>query len=285
MTAHYFVHSHFFSKATFLCKIFVSLYSMRIGHIILYVIVFVLFFPFKSQATEKADTLNEQRAINNCKFNAKHLILPGTLIAVGASSLFFSPMEDLDHSMQKDFQELRSNHHSIELDEYLRFLPIATNYALHFTGVKSGYDTREQLLLTATSFVTMYALTQGLKHTIDRKRPDGSDNHSFPSGHVATAFLGAEQLRMNYGTWWGLAGYSVATGTAFLRLYNNRHWFSDVIGAAGIGILSARIGYWLLPWEKCVFGLNKNKSSVNIFAMPTFDTYNSSYGLAMTIQF
>lgn len=255
---------------------------MKTANIINIIIAIFLLFSPCVQATEKNDTL---KVISDCRFNAKHLILPGTLIAVGASSLFFSPMEDLDHSLQKDFQELKSNHHSIKLDEYLRFLPIATNYALHFSGIKSGYDTKEQLLLTATSFVTMYALTQGLKHTIDRKRPDGSDNHSFPSGHVATAFLGAEQLRMNYGTWWGLAGYSLATGTAFLRLYNNRHWFSDVIGAAGIGILSARIGYWLLPWEKRIFGLDNNKSNVNIFAMPTFDTYNSSYGLAMTIQF
>lgn len=258
---------------------------MRIGHIILYIIAFVLLFPFKSQATEKADTLNEQKAINNCKFNAKHLILPGALIAAGASSLFFSPMEDLDHSIQKDFQELRRNHHSIELDEYLRFLPIATNYALHFTGVKSGYNTRDQLLLTATSFATMYALTQGLKHTINKERPDGSDNHSFPSGHVATVFLGAEQLRMNYGTCWGLAGYTIATGTAFLRLYNNRHWFSDVIGAAGIGILSARLGYWLLPWEKKLLGLDKNTSSTSFVAIPTYDTYSNSYGFSLALQF
>jgi membrane-associated phospholipid phosphatase len=131
----------------------------------------------------------------------------------------------------------------------------------------------------------MYALTQGLKHTVDKTRPDGSDNHSFRSGHVATAFLSAEQLRMNYGTWWGVAGYTFATGTAFLRLYNNRHWLGDVIGAAGIGILSARIGYWLLPLEKRLLKLDSNENNSSLVAVPTVDTYNKTYGLAMAIQF
>ena len=258
---------------------------MRIKHIILSLITISLILSSPLQASEKIDTIVQQKAINNCQFKPKQLILPAALIAIGASSLFLHPMEEFDHSLNRNFKELRGKHNRIQLDEYLRFAPYVANYALHFSGEKSGYNTSEQLLLTATSFATMYALTQGLKHAINKTRPDGSDNHSFPSGHVATAFLGAEQLRMNYGTWWGVAGYTIATGTTFLRLYNNRHWFGDVIGAAGIGILSARIGYWLLPWERHLLGLDNNENQLSFVAIPTMDSYNHNYGIALALQF
>ena len=258
---------------------------MKIASISNIILALILLISAPLQAAEKSDSIAQQRAINNTQFKPKQLILPAALIAVGASSLFLSPMEELDHSLNRSFQELRGKNNRIQLDEYLRFAPLAANYVLHFSGVKSGYNTRDQLLLTATSYAAMYALTQGLKHTVDKTRPDGSDNHSFPSGHVATAFLSAEQLRMNYGTWWGMAGYTFATGTAFLRLYNNRHWLGDVIGAAGIGILSARIGYWLLPLEKRLLKHDSNENNSSLVAVPTVDTYNKTYGLAMAIQF
>ena len=33
----------------------------------------------------------------------------------------------------------------------------------------------------------------------------------------------------------------------YKQWYNNRHWFTDVVAGAGIGILSAKAGYWLYP--------------------------------------
>lgn len=55
-------------------------------------------------------------------------------------------------------------------------------------------------------------------------------------------------MREEYGLGIGIGAYAVATGVAFLRLYNGRHWLNDVIAGVGIGILSARIGYWMLPF-------------------------------------
>ncbi len=236
-------------------------------------------------ATEKADSMS--RANSRYRFKAKELIIPGTLIAVGASSLFFSPMKDLDKSIQKDMIDLRGNHNRIKLDEYLRYVPTAINISLSIAGKKAKHSNIDRILIKATSIATMYALTQGLKHTINRTRPDGSDNHSFPSGHTAGVFLGAESLRQNYGNWWGLAGYTAATATAFLRLYNNRHWLGDVISGAGIGILSARAGYWLLPLEKKIFGLDKKKElgSTSMVALPTYNISNNSFGMTLALQF
>lgn len=254
-----------------------------IRRITILIILAIICFSPSIQAGERSDTLVVDTPN---KFQAKQLIIPSALIAMGISSFFIEPMRDFDYSLQRDMLDLRGNHHRIKLDEYLRFVPTAMNVSLYLIEKDHNYCLRDKLLIKATSLASMYVLTQGLKHTINRYRPDGSDNHSFPSGHVATVFLGAETLRINHGNWWGVAGYSAATATAFLRMYNNRHWFSDVVTAAGIGILSAHIGYWLLPWEKRILGLdNRTSDNAAFMAVPTFDAGNIAPGVSLVLRF
>jgi len=60
--------------------------------------------------------------------------------------------------------------------------------------------------------------------------------------------------------WYGISGYVVATGTGLFRMYNNRHWLSDVIMGAGIGILSTKVAYWAYPFvNKLLFCSKKEK--------------------------
>ena len=100
-----------------------------------------------------------------------------------------------------------------------------------------------------------------LKNITKIERPDGSSNNSFPSGHTATAFAGAEFLWQEYkdvNIWYGITGYAVATGTGIFRIYNARHWLSDVVMGAGIGILTTKIAYWIFPYidnhhSRCLF--------------------------------
>lgn len=69
-----------------------------------------------------------------------------------------------------------------------------------------------------------------------------------PSGHTATAFMTATMLTKEYGhrsPWVGIGAYSVATATGLMRMANNKHWLSDVLTGAGIGILSTEAGYYL----------------------------------------
>ena len=66
--------------------------------------------------------------------------------------------------------------------------------------------------------------------------------------------------------WIGVAGYAVAAGTGFFRMYNNRHWLTDVIAGAGIGILSAQAAYWLYPVVTKAFFRKRYKK--NIFLSP-----------------
>ena len=99
-----------------------------------------------------------------------------------------------------------------------------------------------------------------LKQTTHVERPDGSDRHSFPSGHTATAFMTATLLAKEYGKrspWIGFGAYTTASATGLMRMANNKHWLSDVLTGAGIGILSTEIGYYI---SNCIFkseGLNQ----------------------------
>lgn len=137
------------------------------------------------------------------------------------------------------------------VDDYLQYVPSATVLALNAFYDRQG--TRrfvDRMGVHLVAFATMTALTQGLKYTIRERRPDSGARNSFPSGHTATAFMGAELLRIEYAhisPWIGYAGYAVAVTTAYLRIYNNRHYLNDVLAGAAIGIFSSRFATWLYP--------------------------------------
>jgi membrane-associated phospholipid phosphatase len=91
-----------------------------------------------------------------------------------------------------------------------------------------------------------------LKVTAGRYRPAETDNpyifkpfsghDSFPSGHTTTAFALATSLSHEIDNGWASAGlYTFATGTAWSRLNDQRHWFSDVLAGATVGITAATL--------------------------------------------
>jgi membrane-associated phospholipid phosphatase len=83
------------------------------------------------------------------------------------------------------------------------------------------------------------ALTQAVKVSVNRSRPDGG-HFSFPSGHSSATFATATVLQRHYGWKVGASAYAVATYVAVSRLSENKHFLSDVIFGAGIGIVSGR---------------------------------------------
>jgi len=67
-----------------------------------------------------------------------------------------------------------------------------------------------------------------------------------------------------------------------MRMCNDRHWYNDVLAGAGIGILSARLGYWLLPLERRLFGLEN--SSTTCVLLPSISSAGG-VGMAMAVSF
>lgn len=81
---------------------------------------------------------------------------------------------------------------------------------------------------------------QALKFAVQRERPDGSDNYSFPSGHSASAFATAGVLQRHYGWKVGVPATVVAGYVATARVHDNRHHLSDVIFGAAMGVAAQR---------------------------------------------
>lgn len=84
------------------------------------------------------------------------------------------------------------------------------------------------------------AITFGLKTAVGRERPDGSTQSSFPSGHTSSTFATATVLQRRYGWKVGIPAYAVAGYVAGSRMNEARHYLSDVIFGAAIGIMVGR---------------------------------------------
>ena len=181
-------------------------------------------------------------------FSPTQLIAPAALIvagSIGVSTQFGTGFRTM---VGEEMDEIRRG--PCRVDDVLQFVPLAMDLGLGFTGVPTRHNFRDRALVTVTAYATTAVLVNTLKYTVREPRPGSGTRNSFPSGHTAVAFTAAEIVRIEYGPWFGLAAYSIGLATAFLRVYNNRHWITDTFADAGIGILSAHIGYWLLPLEQ-----------------------------------
>lgn len=149
------------------------------------------------------------------------------------------------------FRRLRNDYlpqFNRHLDDYMQFSPAAVMMGLKIAGVDGRSSWGRMLVSDALSAVIMGGVVNTLKHSTNVERPDGSNTHSFPSGHTATAFMTATMLNKEYGyksPWIGIGAYAVASATGLMRMANNKHWLSDVLTGAGIGILSTEMGYYL----------------------------------------
>ncbi len=214
-------------------------------------------------------------------FKPTQIILPATLITVGAFGVKNGAFRKLDNSIKDGMADLRGTHY-FRADDYIQYLPIIAYVGLGSVGVNSKHSFKERFAVGATAYLAMGIMVNSIKFGVNEKRPDSNALNSFPSGHTATAFMGAELLRLEYGTGIAIGGYTVATAVAFLRLYNNRHWLNDVLAGAGIGILSARIGYWMLPLYQKWFKWSNSKS---VAVLPSYDYVGKSFGVGLTACF
>ena len=118
---------------------------------------------------------------------------------------------------------------------------IGAGFATYGTGKAMGdkklaYAGRDIVRAQVVSQV----MVQTLKFTVQRDRPDHSNNKSFPSGHSASAFATATVLHRYYGWKVGGPAYALGSYVALARMSWNRHHATDVVMGAGFGIASAR---------------------------------------------
>lgn len=203
-------------------------------------------FPLQAAGQETSrDTLRTGGTESESyKFEWRQTVLPASLIAAGAVCLAPSFVRNGSRAVTNGVIDIRGQSRKLEFDDYVQYAPVVGALALGCTGAKARHTLGERTLIVATSYATLAVLTNVPKFLVDEKRPEFAGHNSFPSGHTATAFMGAELVRIEYGGWYGIGAYTIATSIGFLRMYNGRHWLHDVVAGAGVGILSARIGEW-----------------------------------------
>lgn len=168
------------------------------------------------------------------------------------------------------------------VDDYLQFFGPAAVVGLKLGGVEGRSDWPRLLASAALSYGIMAGFVNGIKYTAKEMRPDGSTANSWPSGHTATSFVGATLLHKEYGLtrspWFSVAGYGAATATGVMRVLNNRHWVSDVMSGAGIGILSTELGYAIGDLLFKGKGLLRNDLEINS-EKPSFFSISMGLGI------
>lgn len=223
--------------------------------------------------------------------NPWSLAIPAVLIARGA----FSMDSHFDHKLQRYVVEnVKGN---LRADDYLQYLPIASVFAFPNLGMPPAHSLKERLVIGATAYALTAIFVNATKYTVRHHRPDNTSHNSFPSGHTATVFTGVEILYQeykHYDPWIGIGGYAVAAGVGLLRIYNNRHWASDVVAGAGIGILSAKLSYLLFPYTSRILGKRKQplpiekaipETSSSLSVLPIWEPTHNTFGAALTLQF
>lgn len=183
-----------------------------------------------------------QTATDSTSQTSGGAVLAGVPLVVGG--MIVKGEDTHFRNLRNDYMPQFNRH----LDDYMQYAPAAVMLGMKAMGVESRSSWGRMLVSDAFSAMIMGGVVNTLKTTTKVERPDGSNRHSFPSGHTATAFMTATMLTKEYGhksPWIGIGAYSVASATGLMRMANNKHWLSDVMTGAGIGILSTELGYFI----------------------------------------
>ncbi len=176
----------------------------------------------------------------------KSAVVPFSLVTAGLIVEFLPSHTVFSKERIQQHVQNKMNGFETNADNYLQFVPLAAMYGFKLAGMKSRSDLLNLTIITVKSELLVSAIVYSMKHIIHDPRPDGSSDNTMPSGHTAQAFVSATLLDMEYreySPWISVGGYLCATATGFFRVANNRHWASDVLIGAGIGITSVKLVY------------------------------------------
>jgi hypothetical protein len=220
------------------------------------------------------DTISSLK--NQDKLSYKHFIIPATLITGGLLLMKTQSNENL----QSDIRNVFGTDFHTKVDDYLQYGPVLQIYGGRCLGLKPKNDFLHQTINIVIANAIMGGVVQTMKHTFKEERPDLSDNYSFPSGHTGTAFTNASLLFQEYkeaNIWYASSGFLFATATGALRIANNKHYTSDVLAGAGIGLgVGLAVSYWS-PFKSLTFGKNKTHAIL-------YPQVGNNYGIGLLIQ-
>jgi membrane-associated phospholipid phosphatase len=240
-----------------------------------------LVHSFTYAQNPQTDTNYFPKMVARPVFTWRSVVIPATMIAYGVIALKSDWFQDWNEGV-KDELWTRYPHQQVHIDNYLQWAPAASTFALGFAGIKGRHNFPERVIILGMAELIQSSVVASIKKISGEARPNGGEQ-SFPSGHTSNAFTGAEFMRLEYkdvSPWYGVYGYLLAASTGFLRMYNNKHWLSDVLAGAGTGILSTDFTYYIYPKIKRLFS-SKHGSHTIVF--PTYN--NGGPGIAVLRSF
>ncbi|MDB5146097.1 MAG: hypothetical protein JWQ57_117 [Mucilaginibacter sp.] len=247
--------------------------------------------------TLKKDLFTAPDTVAHLHSKLSSLVLPSIMIVYGTSSFYFHPVRRLDHSVYNQTLKhdwVPDNH----MENYFQYAPVILTYGLNLAGIhgKNTFVDRSMTYLLAQGMVQLTVFS--LKKATHRVRPNGANSYSFPSGHSANAFAGAEFMAQELdekSPYYGFLGYAFAATTGVFRIYHKDHWLSDVVAGAGFGILATKGAYLLYPVirnnltpsarekEKNRVGADlKQKKKKEMILLPSFN--DGAIGLQFAMQ-
>ena len=223
---------------------------MRLILLILFVILFTS--PLKAQRdslTALDTTFVELQTKWYESHFAKESIAPlslafGSLLIISIPNL----KEKLQHGLSWN-SDLEPNYINLG-DDYIRYLPTVSAYALSAFGFKSKHRLIDRTVILAISYITSDFVVFNTKKLTKSPRPNGrtttNTGYSFPSQHTAMAFVAATFLDHELGyisPWISVGGYLTAGYVGYARVARDAHWTSDVLMGAAVGIVTTHACY------------------------------------------
>ena len=239
-----------------------------------------MIFQFSLYGQEQLDSIPKKHSRKTTEIIG--FALPTAMITYGIISLGNNGIRQIDYHVQHSLEQNNRFWHT-NIDDYIQYTPIIAAYAMKFCKVESTHGLLDMVILSGVSNLFAGGISYGTKTTVGRVRPNNS-SRSFPSAHTQTAFVAAEFLHQEYkdqSVWISIGGYSAATFVGIARVYKNKHWVSDVVAGAGIGILSTKAVYWAYPYLKKKHS-GKKTSPIYTFILPGYSNGNLNLSFSQT---
>jgi hypothetical protein len=236
-------------------------------------LVFLLFFCVHFTQAQKDTVIVKQPTQKSLLSKS---ILPLTLIVGGT---LYSGTQS-EKNVQADVRNRVGNTYHNGADDYIQYIPFAQVYIGDVIGFEAKNHWFDQTKNMVISSVGTGIIVHSFKRLIGKERPDGSSNHSFPSGHTSNTFVGATVLYHEFKEStpvYAYSGFLISSATGGLRVMNNRHWVSDVVVGAGVAILVTNLVYHFEPLKNW----NPFKNSNNVSFYPDYNgeqfTFTAGY--------
>lgn len=205
---------------------------------------------------QKADSLTSTK-----KLSYKSFIVPTAFIVSGAILL----NSEFNNDIQTKTNSIFGSGFRSQADNIFPLVPIGQIYLGKYLGFKPKTDFRNQTVNIFLANIATLVVVEITKSIAKRERPDKSNNLSFPSGHSAIAFTNATLLFYEYkdsNFWYASSGFLFAGATAAFRIANDKHYASDVLAGAGIGMASGILFSHINPFQSLRISKNKKVTAM-----------------------